>query len=77
MDDELRKELLDMEARITARIDQRCEQVETKLLTAFHGWARSMEIRVRGLSTASMGFDERLAVAEERISELERRKNLQ
>ena len=33
-----------------------------------------MEIRVRGIGAVAMGFDERLALAEDRISELERRK---
>ena len=49
------------------------EKSETNLLRAFHGWARSMEIRVRGISAVSTGFEERLAMAEERISEVERR----
>lgn len=75
MDDELRKYLVEMEERIVRQINQRAENTETKLLTAFHGWARSMEIRVRNASTLTMGFDERLALAEERISELERRRN--
>lgn len=55
-------------------IDQRSEKIETNLLSAFHGWARSMEIRVRNSGSMVTGFDERLALAEERISELERRK---
>ena len=55
-------------------IDQRFEKVETNLPSAFHGWARSMEIRVRNSGSMVTGFDERLALAEERISELERRK---
>jgi hypothetical protein len=60
-----------LEERVNARI----EKVETNLLTAFHGWARAMEIRVRGVASVASGFDERLALAEERISELERRRN--
>ena len=55
-------------------VDERVEKTETKLLTAFHGWARSMEIRTRVVSSSVSGMDERLALAEERISELERRK---
>jgi hypothetical protein len=47
MDHELKQYLEAMEERLNARI----EKVETNLLTAFHGWARSMEIRVRGVST--------------------------
>jgi hypothetical protein len=60
--------------QMEARIDERAEKLETKLLTAFHGWARSMEIRTRVTSSQVSGMDERLALAEERISELERRK---
>jgi hypothetical protein len=92
MDEELKRHLADMEARMViilkgqadelkgqadelkSHVDDRCEKVETNLLAAFHGWARSMEIRVRGVSGVTMGFDERLALAEERISDLERKK---
>jgi hypothetical protein len=59
-----------METRINARI----EKTETNLLTAFHSWARSMEIRVRSASGSVTAFDERLAHVEERVSELERRR---
>ncbi|MEP6716725.1 MAG: hypothetical protein ABJC09_14230 [Terriglobia bacterium] len=50
------------------------EKSETNLLRAFHGWARSMDIRVRGVSGLASGFEERLGSVEERVSELERRK---
>ncbi len=71
MDSELKQYLEAMEARINERI----EKTETKLLTAFHRWSRSMEVRVRHNSSAVAGFDERLALAEERISELERNRH--
>jgi len=70
MDQELKQYLEAMENRLNARV----EKTETNLLTAFHGWG-SMEIRVRGVSGMTSGFDERLALAEERISELARRKS--
>jgi len=70
MDDELKEYLEAMEHRIDTRI----EKSETNLLTAFHSWARAMEIRVRGVSGVATGFDERLALVEERVSELERKK---
>ena len=60
----------EVEKDLTARI----EKVETSLLGAFYGWARPMEIRVDGMTKTVMGFDERLALAERRISELERRR---
>lgn len=70
MDQELKQYLEAMEARLEARI----EKVETNLLAAFYGWARPMEIRVSGMTKTVMGFDERLALAEQRISELERKR---
>lgn len=54
-------------------IGEQLERVETRLLSAFHGWARTMEIRVRTTSSSVAGFEERLALAEERIGELERK----
>ena len=48
------------------------ERVETNLLTAFHSWARTYEVRARGTSTLVAGFEERLALAEERLNRLER-----
>ncbi len=59
-----------LEERLIGRI----EKVETSLLGAFYGWARPMEIRVNGMTSTVMGFDERLALAEQRISELERKR---
>jgi hypothetical protein len=55
--DEDKRWIAEQLKQMEARIDDRAEKLETKLLTAFHGWARSMEIRTR-------------ALAEERISEL-------
>jgi len=41
-----KQDLLDMEGRVVAAlknyVDERSEKVETRLLTAFHGWARTM-----------------------------------
>jgi hypothetical protein len=58
-----------------AEIRAAIEKTETNLLRAFHGWARSMEIRVRSGATSIAGFDERLGFAEERIGERERKKS--
>lgn len=48
------------------------ERVETKLLTSFHGWARTYESKSRGLSTLVVTFEERLSLAEDRLNRLER-----
>ena len=62
-----------IDERFTA-MEERIERTETNLLTGFHGWARPMEVRVSGVVTMVLGFEERLALAEQRISELERKK---
>ena len=62
------------EARTRAYVIEELHKVETNLLHAFHGWARSMEIRVRGVAGLAMGFEERLSLTEERLSEVERRR---
>lgn len=61
-------------AEIEKELGDRIEKVETSLLGAFYGWARPMEIRVDGMTKTVMGFDERLSLAERRISELERKR---
>jgi len=59
-----------MEASLRALI----EKTETNLLGAFYNWARPMEARVQSVSTMVSGFDLRLGLAEQRISELERKR---
>jgi hypothetical protein len=75
LDNELKTYLEGLKAELKAHVTEACYNTETKLLRAFHRWARSMEIRVRTGETRSAGVDERLALAEERISELERRRD--
>ena len=67
MDQELKQYLQDMEQRVYDRI----EKTETNLLKAFHKWARPMELRVNGMTTLVTGFDERLALIESRLFDLE------
>jgi hypothetical protein len=79
MDQELKQYLDANFARIDERfagVDRRFDAMgkdlfarETNLLGAFYGWARPIEIRVDGMTKTVMGFDERLALAERRISE--------
>ena len=72
--------LHDTEERFTEQLRQNEERTteqmrdtEIKLLRAFHGWARPAEIRIRDQATLTHGFDERLALIEERVSHLERK----
>lgn len=54
------------------RMVERIEMMETRLLTEFHRWSQTYEVRVRGVSSAVAQFDDRLGIIEERVSALER-----
>ena len=56
-------------------IEERSEATETKLLSSFHNWAQTFEVRARGTSAAVREFDERLGLIEERVAKLERSRN--
>ncbi len=86
MDPELQQAFAQLEGRLGARIDgvetrlktyieERSEATETKLLSAFHNWAQTFEVRARGTSAAVREFDERLGLIEERVAKLERSRN--
>jgi hypothetical protein len=74
LEDRLLLRIEKSEAAMEVRMAELIEKSENNLLRAFHGWARAMEIRVRGVSSVAVGFEERLSMVEERISEVERRK---
>jgi hypothetical protein len=68
MDPELQQALAQLEGRLGARIDgaearlrtyieERSEATETKLLSAFHNWAQTFEVRAGGTSAAVREFD--------------------
>jgi hypothetical protein len=74
MDEDVKQALASMEGRMSAmegRILERIHDSETRLLSAFYGWGKPIESRLRLLPT----LDERLGFLEERITALER-KNL-
>jgi hypothetical protein len=86
VDPELQQALAQFEGRLNARIDgvetglrtyieERSEATETKLLSAFHNWAQTFEVRARGTSAALREFDERLGLIEERLAKIERSRN--
>jgi hypothetical protein len=61
VDAELRQYLIEMEERLVsslkAYVNERCEEVETKLLTGFHAWASPTEARHRTISAALRAID--------------------
>jgi hypothetical protein len=74
MDEEAKQTLTAMDGQMIAmegRILARIHDSETRLLSAFYGWGKPIESRLRVLPT----LDERLGFLEERITALER-KNL-
>lgn len=70
MDDLVTKS--DLEA-VRVEMLERIEHVETTLLKEFRKWAAPIEANTRINKAYSLGFDERLASLEDRISDLETR----
>ena len=54
---------------------ERIEKVETNLLTAFRNWSRGLETRHKVHDILVHSYDDRIAALEERVGELERRRN--
>ncbi len=77
MDAELRQYLMEMEERIISSlkgyVNERSEQVETKLLTEFHKWASPAEARSRTISAALRAIDLEMEAIDDRVKKLEGR----
>ena len=71
----LRSYIEERSEALKAYVEERGETTETKLLTAFHNWAQTFEVRARGTSAAVREFDERLGMIEERLAKIERSRN--
>jgi hypothetical protein len=68
----------DLQAALDAKgteLLKRIERVETTLLREFRKWAVSFESRFRANEVLVGGFSERLVSLEERVSDIERRKD--
>ena len=77
VDAELRQYLIEMEGRIVASltgyVNERCELVETRLLTEFHKWASPAEARNRTISAALRAIDLEMESIDDRVKKLEGR----
>ena len=73
MDTELKQYLIGMEERLKEYVNERCEQVETKLLTEFHKWASPAEARHRTISAALRAIDLEIASNKDLAKKLEGR----
>jgi hypothetical protein len=74
MDAELKQYLIEMEERLKGYVNERCEQVETKLLTEFHRWASPAEARSRTISAALRAIDLEMEANSDRAKKLEGRR---
>ena len=78
MDSELKQYLIGMEGRIVASlkacVNQRSEQVETKLSTELHKWTSPAEARNRTISAALRAIDLEMEALADRVGALEGRK---
>ena len=69
---ELRGHTEAMEARLKLHVSEQCYGVETKLLTEFHKWGRTSDMRTRQAITDVGLLGERMLAVEDRNSALER-----
>ena len=70
---ELKGSVIEMEQRLKGYVNERCEQVETKLLTEFHKWASPAEARRRTISAALRAIDLEIASNRDLAKKLEGR----
>ena len=75
MDAELKQYLIEMEERMKDYVGQRCEQVETSLLTEFHKWASPAEARHRSIAATLRAIDLEMEAHDDRIKQLEGRRS--
>jgi hypothetical protein len=70
-----KKDLAELEARLETRIVDRLTEfirdVETRLLTSFHGYGKGQSARMHVLEVTDSATAQRLAALEERILNLE------
>jgi hypothetical protein len=71
----LHTELKAMEDRMHGHVDEAIFSSETKLLGEFWKWARTADARYRQHHGNVAGLDERVMAVEERVAELERRRD--
>jgi hypothetical protein len=68
----LREHVSEVETRLREHVSIEDEKVETRLLTEFHKWGRTSEMRTRQAITDVGLLGERMLAVEDRISALER-----
>jgi hypothetical protein len=62
-----------MEERITDRFTELARDIETNLLTAFHGYGRGQSSRMHTVESGQTDLSQRMAALEDRVLALETR----
>jgi hypothetical protein len=70
-----KKDFAEMETRIVDRLTELIRDVETQLLTAFHGYGKGQAARMHLLEVSDSATATRLAALEERVLNLETRRS--
>jgi hypothetical protein len=66
-----KRDLAELETRIIDRLTELIRDVETQLLTAFHGYGKGQAARMHVLEVSDSATAQRLAALEERVLNLE------
>jgi hypothetical protein len=66
-----KRDLAELETRIVDRLTELIRDVETQLLTAFHGYGKGQAARMHVLEVSDSATAQRLAALEERVLNLE------
>ena len=69
-----KKDLAELETHIVDRLTELIRDVETQLLTSFHGYGKGQSARMHVLEVTDSATAQRLAALEERILNLETRR---
>jgi hypothetical protein len=64
----------ELETRIVDRMTELIRDIETSMLTAFHGYGKGQSSRMHLLESADSSFAQRLAALEDRVLNLETRR---
>jgi hypothetical protein len=66
-----KQDLLELETRIVDRLTEFVRNVETRMLTAFHGYGKGQALRMHSVEVTNSDLSSRVAVLEERVLNLE------
>jgi len=69
-----KKDLEELKVALTESLTEVIRDVETNLLTSFHGYGKGQALRMHALETGEATLKERLDVLEQRVLNLEARR---